>query len=930
MVSRSLKFKLVALLIATAALVLTLACGDDEPAEPTPDIAGAVLDALQSAQASQPSGEQMTAQIQKSVQDAIEATQASQPSTEQLAAQIQQSVQGAVQAIQASQPSAEQLAAQIQKSVEEAVATAPQGMTAADVQSAVEASIRQATAGQLTAAQVQSIVDRSISSLPAPEIDVGQIQGLIESAVRANVPEGTSAEEIQQLVSAALTAATANAATRGDIETLVSESIMEAAADQLTAADVQRIIGASLAATNVAIENATMAAKEAQAAAERAVEQTAAVETLVGGLVPKPVGLREFETGEGEFHSFVWDGAVPTTFNEAPELSALVSEGLLPPVTERLPKEPLVIKPAEEIGKYGGTWRRAFTGPADGQNVDRIQHDLVIEDDNDAFTPVPNIAKGWEHNADFTEWTIFLREGMKWSDGQPFTVEDFVFAHEDQTANSELQPTLRWAALKDPVTDELVPLVKIDDYSFKYVFSGSKPRFLEQYNGSQGGMSLFGRLGGGYYAPAHYMKQFHPKYADAADLDQKIKEHGFDSWVQLYKNQGNPLVNTDLPVVSPWKVVNPITDQVYVAERNPYYFVVDPEGNQLPYLDRLTMFLAANTEVLNLRAIAGELDMQARHIKVAKIPVLKDSAEDGNYEVRIYSAARAVTGVTFNQTYDADPELAKWIQNRDFRIAISHAIDREAINEIVFLGIGEPSNGCNPLSIYAPPKDVCEEYDSYGIRDVAKANQLLDSIGLTAKDSSGFRLRSDGNGRLALPLSYTDAFTDNTAVGEIVIENLRQVGIGASLDVLERGLYSTRRDNNELAIHFGSSPQHYSEIFGSSSNPFGTYHAWLTGPLYSLHYETNGAEGLEPTGDVLRLRQIWEEGNNLPLELRIPLGQEAVAINMKNVWQLGFVGSVPCGRCVLVKKNNFRNVPRVTSLDGNWPGEARPEQFFIE
>ena len=127
--------------------------------------------------------------------------------------------------------------------------------------------------------------------------------------------------------------------------------------------------------------------------------------------------------------------------------------------------------------------------------------------------------------------------------------------------------------------------------------------------------------------------------------------------------------------------------------------------------------------------------------------------------------------MTFNQTYDADPELAKWIQNRDFRIAISHAIDREAINEIVFLGIGEPSNGCNPLSIYAPPKDVCEEYDSYGIRDVAKANELLDSIGLTAKDSSGFRLRSDGNGRLTLPLSYTDAFTDNTAVGEIVIEN---------------------------------------------------------------------------------------------------------------------------------------------------------------
>jgi peptide/nickel transport system substrate-binding protein len=284
----------------------------------------------------------------------------------------------------------------------------------------------------------------------------------------------------------------------------------------------------------------------------------------------------------------------------------------------------------------------------------------------------------------------------------------------------------------------------------------------------------------------------------------------------------------------------------------------------------------------------------------------------------------------FNQTWEGDDELEKWIRNRDFRIALSHAINRDTINEVVFLGIGRPHMGYQPLSPHSPGDAVGEQYQSYGEFDPAKASQMLDAMGLTAKDGDGFRVRTDNGGRLVFPLSFTQVFADSASVAEIVVENLRAVGIAAEADSLERDLYETRRDANELAIHFGSALDAGPNQFGTGANNAGTFGAWLPGPAWAANYE-DPSRGVTPTDpDILRLRELWDLGKDLPLAGRIPYGKEILKINMENVWAIGFVGFVPCGRCILVKKNYFKNVPLVTSLDGNWPGEARPEQFYID
>ena len=195
-------------------------------------------------------------------------------------------------------------------------------------------------------------------------------------------------------------------------------------------------------------------------------------------------------------------------------------------------------------------------------------------------------------------------------------------------------------------------------------------------------------LGG--FAPAHYLKQFHPKYASKDDLAKKQADLKFDTWVLLFKNRNDACRNPDLPVVTPWKTTSPINSPTWVLERNPYSVWVDTDGNQLPYIDRIRMTLGENLEVINLRAIAGEYDSQARHIDIGKLPVLIENQQKGNYKVHLDPSDQgADVGLFFNQSYDKDAEIAKWLSTRNFRIALSHGIDRAQINETFVLGLGQ-------------------------------------------------------------------------------------------------------------------------------------------------------------------------------------------------------------------------------------------------
>ena len=245
------------------------------------------------------------------------------------------------------------------------------------------------------------------------------------------------------------------------------------------------------------------------------------------------------------------------------------------------------------------------------------------------------------------------------------------------------------------------------------------------------------------------MKQFHPKWSSKDEVTRKAAEMKFDSWVALFKNRNDACRNPDLPVVTPWKTVSPINTPTWVLERNPYSVWVDSAGNQLPYIDKIRMTLGESLELINLRAIAGEYDSQARHIDISKLPVLIENQKKGNYRVYLDPSTQgADVGLFCNQSFDKDPEIAKWLGTREFRIALSHGIDRQQVNETFVLGLGQTGSAApGERTLYFPGPEYKTLHCAH---DVKKANAMLDKLGLTKKDSEGYRLRADGGGRLRL------------------------------------------------------------------------------------------------------------------------------------------------------------------------------------
>src|SRR3989449_1578490 len=461
---------------------------------------------------------------------------------------------------------------------------------------------------------------------------------------------------------------------------------------------------------------------------------------------------------------------LPKSLKEAPQLAELVKAGKLPPVAERVGQDPVVIKPLREVGKYGGTWRGGFTGPADFWNGFRCCSgpDHLMFWDYTGDKVVPNLAKSLEMQDGGRAWLVHLRRGMKWSNGKPFTADDFVFWFEDIYQNKDLVPT---PSATLAINGKQGAIEKVDTYTVRFKFP--EPYFMLP-DVLAGSTDLAGQgfayRGMGGFAPAHYLKQFHPKYAGQAELDKKVKEAKFDSWVRMFLAKNDWALNPELPVLSPWKTVTAINTPTWTLERNPYSVFVDTAGNQLPYIDRVVLTLGENLEVINLRAVAGEYDFQQRHLDLGKLPVFIENQARGGYKVYLdpgdYGGDMIIK---FNLNYDADGEIAKWFSTADFRRALALGIDRDQINETFWLGTGTPSSvGPAHSNKYNPGPPYRRRW---GPVDVRKANEMLDKIGLSKKDAQGYRLRADGKGRLRIEImTLGGQFVQYTQISEMMRE----------------------------------------------------------------------------------------------------------------------------------------------------------------
>ncbi|MEX1020289.1 MAG: ABC transporter substrate-binding protein [Litorilinea sp.] len=618
--------------------------------------------------------------------------------------------------------------------------------------------------------------------------------------------------------------------------------------------------------------------------------------------------------------------AVPAQFNEAPMLAELVAAGELPPVEERLPLEPMVLKPAEQIGQYGGTWQRAFTGPADHQNIERIMKNHLIFWDTGMTEVQPHIARAVEANEDNTHFTFYLREGLKWSDGAPFTADDIMFWYEDILNNPDLVPA-------KPIWTQPGGVAgvweKVDDYTFTVTFQEPYGTFLELVAGLtvNGHYTQLEPCSGGF-SPKHYMTQFHADYIGLEEAEAMASEKGFDNWARHFCFMNDPNLNLESPVTTPWKPTTDFSQQQVILERNPYYWAVDTEGNQLPYIDRVVMTLAEDLEVLNLKAIAGDYDMQSRHIDLNKLPVFLENAEQGDYRLQFFrSRGGSAVALAFNQDYDGDPEIAEFIQNVDFRRALSMAIDRDQINEAFFLGLGRPAAVCGSPD---PPYDPGADYDQlYSTLDVDEANRLLDEIGLDQRDSEGFRLLPSGRRMVVEMMAVTAAFRDYPGIGEMFGQHWRQnVGIDSEVQSVERSLRNTRLTNNDTMTNFWGAGNSES-LFSFPNQSFAFQWESGMGPRSGQWFQDDSV-GFEPTGPVREQQLLWEEASKLPIEERIELGTQIRAIGCEQVFYLSTVTDYPSSLAVI--KNNFRNVGVgfPVTAGGQTPGNAHPETWYIE
>ena len=622
----------------------------------------------------------------------------------------------------------------------------------------------------------------------------------------------------------------------------------------------------------------------------------------------------------------------PQKFTEAPPLAELVKAGKLPPVTERISQDPLVIKPVHEIGQYGGIWRRGFTGPADFANGYRCCSgtDHILFWDYTGDTVVPNIAKGWEMSPDGRMLTLHLRRGMKWSDGHPFTADDFMFWYEDMYQNKELVPTSSSTMMSNGKPGELV---KIDTYTVQFRFPDPYYLLPDVLAGTThlGGHAWQGLYGMGGYAPAHYLKSFHPKYVPKEELDKKAKEAKFDNWVILFKFKNDWALNPDLPVVTPWKTVTPINTPTWVLERNPYSIWVDTAGNQLPYIDKVVMTLSENLEMLNLRAIAGEYDFQERHIDIGKIPVFLENQQQGGYKLYLDPADYGGDMIIkFNLSYEADLETAKWMNTADFRRALAIGIDRDQINETFWLGTGTPSSVVPAdHNKYNPGPEYRTRWATYKPHE---ANAMLDALGLDKKDAEGYRLRSDRKGRLRLEITTVGGqFLQFTQIAEMIREQWKKIGIELVVKEVERSLAIQRAAANEQQLsawnndgseHLFTFPRH---VF-----PYEAADLASSGPLYARWFQSAGTQGKEPP---LRLRELMGKFNkafSVPEAERIQLGKEIWRIAADEVYIIGVIGMGAASMGVRIAKTTLGNVPsrHYNSPDALTPSNSRPVTFF--
>jgi peptide/nickel transport system substrate-binding protein len=680
----------------------------------------------------------------------------------------------------------------------------------------------------------------------------------------------------------------------------------------------------SIAMTAAFVSGFTLSALGTSLSAATCPHLTAADSQGISGEYPYQLELAEFEQ----------KGNCTLRFSENPSIVDLNGRIRgnplqLPPVDQRLPQEPLVYMPYDQIGLYGGTLTGLSKGTESGtSDLLSIRHVNFVRYSDDLQTVVPNVAKSWKWNDDYTELVVHLRKGHKWSDGHPFTADDVVFWYEDLILDKNVYEKApdRWLFAGKPMK-----VTAVDETTVKFSFPVPTPGILNRFAVD------FGQP----FQPKHFLKKYHGKYNP--DADELAKEKGLKNWGELLGKYyaGSDWKDVPTPLLSRFdtRVVPTLESHIVIEDTstgrhhvaNPFFHIVDTAGNQLPYINEISETYVKDKEVQNLKITNGEITYKQQAVFIEDYPLLKENESKGGYQVDLAPALGENIFYSLNTTVK-DEALKQIFNDLRFRKALSLALNREEINEIVFLGQGKPMQvmPAEPATV----SFVADEYkNAYINYSPEQAKDLLKEMGLKDTDKDGVLERADGK-PLVIRLVYSNQGAP-VRLHELVRDYWADIGIRVDLKEVSSDEYRAAANNNDLEIttwkNDGVSGPTISQDFTSMVPPFGDYFNPGTGFDWAAWKASSGSQGVEPPEEVKNLYSLAEKFIQVPLGTSESdkIGQEIVKVHVDNLWKIGTVGEIVNP---VMHRNDLKNFKKFTAktYDFYWAYPYRPNQWFIQ
>lgn len=604
---------------------------------------------------------------------------------------------------------------------------------------------------------------------------------------------------------------------------------------------------------------------------------------------------------------------------EPPELASQVAAGTLPPIGTRLPDPPMVVDLGgadRSVGNYGGSIRMLMSRQKDIRYMVVYGYARLVGYNRD-LELVPDIAESVEVE-DQRIFTFRLRKGHRWSDGHPFTAEDFRYYWEDVANNPDLSKS---GPPKVMIVDGQPPRFEIlDERTIRYSWPSPNPYFLPALAGAS---PLF------IYRPAHYLKQFHASYVDPQKMQEMVTEASARVWAGLHheKDEQYRFDNIDLPTLQPWMGITRPPSERFVFRRNPFYHRVDAAGHQLPYIDEVVIAIA-DENLIPAKTGFGETDLQARYLRFDHYTFLKQSEKDKGYRVRLWPTALGAKVALYPNLTAADPVWQKLTRDVRFRRALSLGIDRQAINQVLYYGLARPS--ADTVLPESPLFDA-EYATAWAAFDPDQANALLDELGLTRR-GDGTRLLPDGR-PMQIVIDTAGESTEESDVLELIKNSWAEIGIELFSKPSQREVFRNRVFSGAAIMSVWTGIENGLPTADMSPAELApTDQTQLQWPKWGENFETMQSSGQAPdlpdAAELLRLNKAWRNAGDA--ETRRKVWHRMLKIRADQVYSIGTVNGVPQP---IVVNEQLRNVPDAAVFSwepGSLFGIYRPDTFWFD